>query len=115
MPVLTGEWISFKELESGKAYYPVFRKRAIEPVLKKLGNNPLGLFATLDQKIVRKVNQADMAAAVEAFVGVPILVEFWKGDDEFGPEVNILFDRNISRIFCTEDVAVLAGFVGKYV
>ncbi|MFH1492505.1 MAG: DUF3786 domain-containing protein [Candidatus Omnitrophota bacterium] len=115
LPALIGEWISFKELESGEAYYPAFRKRAIEPVLKKLGNNPQGLFSGLNKGIVRKVNQADAAAAVEAFAGVPILVEFWKGDDEFGPEANILFDRNISGIFCTEDVAVLAGFVAKYV
>jgi len=52
---------------------------------------------------------------VEAFLGVPILVKLWKGDEEFAPEANMLFDRSISRIFCTEDVAVLAGFVGKYV
>ncbi len=115
LPDLAGEWISFKELESGETYYPAFHKRAIEPLLKKYGHNPQGIFANLDEGIARKINQADAAVEVEAFLGVPILVKLWKGDDEFGPEANMLFDRSICRIFCTEDVAVLAGFVAKYI
>jgi hypothetical protein len=115
LPSLAGEWISFKELESGEAYYPAFRKRAIEPILRKYGSIPEGVFSVLDKGIGKKISQADAAVAVEAFVGVPIIVEIWKGDDEFGPEANMLFDRSISRVFCTEDVAVLGGFVAKYV
>ncbi len=112
---LAGEWISFKELESGEAYYPAFRKRAIDPILRKHGSNPQGLFMVLDKGIGRKIDQADAAVEVEAFAGVPILVEIWKGDEEFGPEANLLFDRSIIKIFCTEDVAVLGGFVAKYI
>ncbi len=115
LPGLSGEWISFRELESGEAYYPAFRKRAIEPILRKYGSNPQGIFSVLDRGIARKIDQADAAVAVQAFSGVPITLEIWKGDDEFGPEANMLFDRSISRIFCTEDVAVLGGFVAKYV
>ena len=115
LPGLSGEWISFKELESGEAYYPAFRKRAIEPILKKYGSKPEGVFSVLDKGIAQKIDQADAAVTVEAFTGVPIIVEIWKGDDEFGPEANMLFDRSIAKIFCTEDVAVLGGFVAKYV
>jgi len=115
LPGLSGEWISFKELESGEAYYPAFRKRAIEPILRKYGSKPEGVFSVLDKGIAQKIDQADAAVTVEAFIGVPIIVEIWKGDDEFGPEANILFDRSIAKIFCTEDVAVLGGFVAKYV
>jgi hypothetical protein len=110
LPALTGEWISFKELESGETYYSAFRKRAIEPLLRKYGTNPEGIF----KPTAKKLDQADAAIQLEAFSGVPIIVELWKGDDEFGPEANILFDRSVSRIFCTEDVAVLSGFVAKY-
>ncbi len=112
---LTGEWISFKELPGGEIYYPAFRKRAIEPILRKYAANPQGLFTVLDKKIAKSVNQADAAVEIEAFSGVPVLVEFWKGDDEFGAEANLLFDRSIARIFPTEDVVVLAGFVAKHV
>jgi hypothetical protein len=111
LPALSGEWISFKELPSGEAYYPAFRKRAIEPLLRKYGSNPEGIF----KGIAKKIDQADAAVTMEAFAGVPVMVEIWKGDDEFKAEANLLFDRSIARIFCTEDVAVLAGFVAKYV
>jgi hypothetical protein len=111
LPELSGEWVSFKDLESGDAYYPAFRKRAIEPILRKYGSNPEAIIKESSSKI----GNADAEIVKEAFDGVPILVEIWKGDDEFKPEANILFDRSIARIFCTEDVAVLGGFVAKYV
>jgi hypothetical protein len=115
LPELTGEWVSFKELSSGDAYYPAFRKRAIDPIIKKHGKNPQGIYAALDKVQGERLEQADAAITVVAFEKVPLLVEMWAGDDEFGPEANLLFDKSIEKIFCTEDIAVLGGFIGKYV
>jgi hypothetical protein len=115
MPGLTGEWISFKELAGGESYYPAFRKRAIEPILRKYGHKPENIFSCLERLPAKKVKQADAAIAVDTFEGVPALVELWAGDDEFEPEANMLFDKNISKVLCTEDVAVLAGFVAKHI
>ncbi|MBW1912080.1 MAG: DUF3786 domain-containing protein, partial [Deltaproteobacteria bacterium] len=39
----------------------------------------------------------------------PLALVLWKGDDEFPPEGNILFDKNISKILSAEDMAWLAG------
>jgi hypothetical protein len=35
----------------------------------------------------------------------------WKGDEEFPPEGNILFDRSIIGVLSAEDVAWLSGMV----
>lgn len=115
LPELTGEWISFKELAGGEFYYPAFRKRAIEPILSKYGSNPQNLLSVLDKGMAKKNNQADAAVVIDVFENVPVLVEIWKGDEEFGPEANMLFDRSIAEIFCTEDIAVLVGFVAKHI
>lgn len=115
LPGATGEWISFKELAGGESYYPAFRKRAIEPILNKYGSRPENIFSCLERLPAKKIKQADAAVSIETFEGVPVLVELWAGDDEFAPEANMLFDKNISRIFCTEDVVVLAGFVAKHI
>ena len=48
---------------------------------------------------------------MEVFEKVPVQIILWRGDDEFGPEANLLFDRSIARIFQTEDIAVLGGFI----
>jgi len=115
LPDVTGEWISFKEVPGGESYYPAFRKRAIEPIIRKYGKNPQNLFSALDRLPGKKLAQADAAIQLEIFPNVPAAVEIWKGDEEFGPEANMLFDRSIGLIFCTEDIAVLGGYVAKQI
>ena len=111
LPELTGEWVSFKELSGIQGYAEAFRKRAIEPIIIKYGKSPESILAVLERLPAKKAGQADVSIVVEVFAGVPALVELWRGDAEFEPEANILFDQSISRIFCTEDIVVLAQFV----
>ena len=115
LPQLTNQWISFKEMPGGDPYYPAFRKRAIEPILRKYGKNPEGLSTNLQRLSARIIDKGDVGILVEAFEKVPVLIEIWRGDAEFGPEVNMLFDKSIVKIFNTEDTAVLAGFVAASV
>lgn len=116
LPVVSGAWISFKELESGEAYYPAFRRRSIDLVVRKYGADPAAVAAVCARMpSARKTEQGDAGVIVEAFAGVPVQVIVWAGDEEFPPDATILFDRTIGSIFCTEDVAVLAGFVPRYI
>ncbi|MBU2062961.1 MAG: DUF3786 domain-containing protein, partial [Candidatus Omnitrophica bacterium] len=32
----------------------------------------------------------------------------WRGDDEFGPQANIHFDKSVQEVFCTEDIVVFS-------
>ncbi len=113
LPRLRNEWISFKELSGIEGYAPAFRKRAIEPVIRKYGLNPRALFTALERLPGKKSETGEVSIIVEAFEGVPALVELWAGDEEFGPEANMLFDKGITNIFCTEDTAVLAGLIAE--
>jgi hypothetical protein len=111
LPALTGEWLDFKEISGIEGYAPAFRKRSIEPVLRKYGVNPQGLLAALERLPGEKADKGDVGIILEAFEAVPVMVLIWKADEEFGPEANVLFDKSITGIFCTEDIVVLAGFV----
>jgi hypothetical protein len=113
VPVLTGEWLNFKELSGVEGYYSAFRKRSIEPIIRKYGSHPEGVLAALDRLPGKRVDQGDVGIVLEVFEGVPVLITLWRSDDEFGPEANILFDKSITKIFCTEDIVVLAGFVAS--
>lgn len=108
LPGISGEWVSFKELSGIEGYQPVFRKRVIERIIKKYTANPEVLFSAIERIPGKKIQQADMGIVLEVFEGVPILIELWKADDEFGSEGNVLFDKNITQIFCIEDIIVLA-------
>lgn len=61
------------------------------------------------------MEQGDIGIVLEAFQGVPALITLWRGDEEFGPEVNMLFDKSITQIFCTEDIVVLAGIIASQI
>jgi hypothetical protein len=113
LPFLTGEWMDFKELSGVEGYQAAFRKRSIEPIIRKYGSHPEGLLDALGRLPGKRVDQGDVGIVLEVFENVPALVTIWRGDDEFGPDANILFDKSITRIFCTEDIVVLAGFVAS--
>lgn len=113
LPLLSNEWLTFKELSGIEGYYAAFRKRSIEPIIRKYGAHPDGLLAALDRLPGKRVDQGDVGIVLEAFENVPAMVTLWRGDEEFGPDANILFDKSITKIFCTEDIVVLAGFVAS--
>ena len=111
LPPVAGEWISFKELVGGEGYYPVFKKRVIETIKRKHEEDPESLLELVERFRAKKAQVADVSVALETFESVPFLITFWKGDDEFGPELNVLYDKSITDISCTEDIVVLSEIV----
>lgn len=113
LPFLTAQWASFKELSGVEGYMPAFKKRALEPIIRKYGAHPEALLEVLDRLPAKRVDHGDIGIVIEAFEGVPVMINLWRGDEEFGPEVNMLFDKSITKIFCTEDIVVLAGIIAS--
>lgn len=107
LPAPSGEWVDFKELEGGEGYYPAFKKRTIDKVLKKYGADPDALLEIPGRIPSQKVESHETGIIIKALESVPILITISKADEEFGADANILFDRTISSIFCTEDIVVL--------
>ncbi|MDD1723305.1 MAG: DUF3786 domain-containing protein, partial [Methanothrix sp.] len=61
----------------------------------------------------RRMEGGDMALEVEALPGIMVRVIFWEGDEELPPEAVMLFDRALTGVYCTEDVAVLLMAVAQ--
>ncbi|MBI5145165.1 MAG: DUF3786 domain-containing protein [Candidatus Omnitrophica bacterium] len=114
LPLLTSEWLDFKELSGVEGYLAAFRKRAIEPIIRKYGQGPEGILEVLERFPAKRVEFGDIGIVLEAFEGVPVLITLWRKDEEFGPEANMLFDKSIIQIFSVEDVVVLAGMVAGW-
>ena len=53
---------------------------------------------------------ADHAFVFWLFPRLPILLQLWEGDDEFPPEVRLLYDTSASNYLPTEDLAVIARY-----
>ncbi len=113
LPGLTQNWISFQELDGGKGYYPTFKKRVLDPIIRKYAKSPGSLLSLVERFSAKRIQIADFGLSVEAFPKIPILITFWKSDDEFSAEANILFDASIKDILATEDTVVMAEFVAR--
>jgi len=111
LPPLERRWVSFKELAGVEGYTAAFRKRVIEPILRKYGNNPEKLLGVLEKLPGKKALEGDVGVVIEVFQSLPVLILLWRSDAEFGPEANMLFDESIKQIFCAEDIVVLAGMI----
>lgn len=107
---VTGEWIAYQEVPDGRFYLDAFVKRAKNPLLQGFGENPdlLGKLAARAFD-AEPFDHGDVSVVIKVLPLAPIALILWKGDDEFPPESNILFDRNISRLLSAEDIAWLAG------
>jgi len=111
IPPVTGEWISFRELDGGDGYYTAFKKRVLDRIVKKYGAHPEALPEKTPILNARKASFKDISVIIDVFDGVPVLVTLQAGDEEFDPEAHLFFDRSIKEILCTEDVAVMADLV----
>ncbi|MFA6372636.1 MAG: DUF3786 domain-containing protein, partial [Methanothrix sp.] len=104
----SGEWISFKETRDGKLFWPAFQESAIKPLVQSFLSDPDGLMQRLSSRLGgSRVEGGDVAFEVTTFPGVLVRLVFWKSDEELPPEASLLFDRGLTAIYSTEDVAVL--------
>jgi hypothetical protein len=107
---ITGEWITYREVESGEFYWSAFVKRAKAPLVGFFGHQPKKLLELAPKVGGRPTEQtADVTVIIQAFPRVELLLQLWEGDDEFPAEGNVLFDRSIGGYLSTEDIALTAG------
>lgn len=109
--VPSGEWISFKQIEGGETYYPAFHKGVIEPLLRKYGKNPRGIFSALERLGGEKIDICETAIEITTFPEIKVRIVLYEADEEFEPEANILFDRALTKIYSMEDITVFFHFI----
>ena len=106
---LSGRDIDFRSVPEGGFYWSAFVSRAKKPLLETFGHD-LDLYLQVAAALGGTPGtQGDASATFLALPLVPITHVLWRGDEEFPPDANILFDETIPRHLSTEDIAALAG------
>jgi hypothetical protein len=104
---LSDQLITYPELKEGANYFPSFHKRAVKPLIDYFGPLPEKLLKAAEPMGAVKSNLGDVSVTIPAFPRVPITLVLWKGDDEFPPNGNILFNSTILDYQPVEDVNIL--------
>jgi len=111
IPVLTGNWVSYREIPGASFYHSAFIKRAIDPLKKVFGEHVAGLLAAAEILGSQTIDSGDAGCEFRPFPHVPVRLILWAGDDEFAAEANIVFDESIKKTLLPEDIAWLAGML----
>ncbi len=109
---LTGELISYKNIPGAFNYYPVFASKNIDPILAKYKDLESLKEACLKLK-GKQLEIGDFSYEFDVFPKVPITIIYYKGDEDFPPSLDFLFDKLIQYIFSQEDVVVLCNLLSK--
>ncbi|GAB4503430.1 MAG: hypothetical protein Fur0043_04220 [Anaerolineales bacterium] len=108
---LTGKWISFADLPNGRIYEPAFQSYSGNEIVKAFGLNIAGFCRACEKAGGQPVALGDAAYAFQALPRLPLLVNFWCGDEDFSSTCKILFDASISHYLPTDVVAILGGML----
>lgn len=103
---LTGEWISFREFAGGDAYIGSFHNRSLVPLRNSFGDSPDLLPKAAEPLGAEALDFGDVGLRIPVFPKIPLAVVLWRGDSEFPPDANILFDKTANTILRTEDLAI---------
>ena len=103
----TNKLIAFRELPGGNVYSPTFSKRTMKPLSDYFGKEPALLVNAGKRLGGYQADYGDVAVTINAFSRVPITIALWKGDEEFAPEGNLMFNSTISDYLTNDDIHAL--------
>ena len=108
----SGELITYNDIPDGRLYYPNFVKRTSDLLLQLYAQEPEALIrAALRLGGIERPGLGDWAVVIPALPRVAYVFIIWKGDEEFPPQINVVFDRNITDYLPAEDITVLANMI----
>ena len=103
----TNKLIAFRQLSGGASYLSAFSQRTVAPLLRYFGKEPELLIDAAERLGGCKADYGDVAVRLMAFPRVPVTIILWRGDIEFAPRGNIVFDSAICDYLSSEDACVL--------
>lgn len=107
------EWISFIQLPGGPHHHAPFVLDAIDPLAKEFGNDLERFAEQLRSFGGKPIKIGDYGAVLPVFPKLPMAVCLRKGDDEFPPSANLLFDAGAAMHLTTAALWVLGVEVSR--
>jgi hypothetical protein len=84
------------------------------PILDLYGNNLEGFQSAAESLGGKSLDMADASYMLLPFPKIPLYYLLWVGDDEFEPNISILFDRSIEKHLAADAIWGLVNLVSNY-
>jgi len=92
-----GVWIGEKEIPGGELFFRGPHELPLAPLRELFGDRP-GLFRAVAARTGGlPMDMGDMSYQFRVLPRIPLVLVLWKGDEEFGPEVKVLFDKTVPQ------------------
>jgi hypothetical protein len=107
---VSGKWVPFRELEGGKKWYRLFEQRCEKP-LKKVADTYTDLFEDMihlfNGRQVENHYASDISLVLHPLPKVPLLICYWKPEDDLASDLNIFFDSRAEDNLNIESIYTL--------
>ncbi len=108
-----GEWVSEKDIPGGAAFFRGPHTLPTGEIVNTFGDDLDRFSKTCSDIGGRSLDMADAAFAFDIRPNIPVALLYWQGDEDFGAEAKLLFDRSISQHLALDIVYALAVIVCK--
>ena len=110
---LTGEWVSFADLPDGRMYNRAFQGYSGDELVKAFQLDLESLRAACEKGGGVMTLIGDAAYIFFALPRLPLLVNYWCGDEDFPSSCKILFDKSVSHYLPTDVCAILGSMLTR--
>ena len=105
--------ISVRDLKSAQ-FFQGPHELQTAPLLDLYGNNLEGFKSAAESLGGKSLDMADAAYMLLPFPKIPLYYLLWGGDDEFEPNLSILFNRSIEKHLAADAIWGLVNLVSHY-
>jgi Domain of unknown function (DUF3786) len=111
--LLVEQWISFAELPDGRMYNQAFQGYTGDELVRSFGLEVDAFKATCEKAGGIATPSGAAAYIFNVLPRLPILVNYWCGDEDFPSSCKILFDRSVSHYLPTDVCAILGSMLTR--
>ncbi len=110
---VSGRWISFAELPDGRFYNPAFQGYTGVELGRAFGNDLPALERAASRLNGVAQSLGDRAYAFDVLPRLPMLLAYWRGDEDFPAACQLLFDASAPHYLPTDGCAITGSLLTR--
>lgn len=107
---LSGEWVTLSALGSG-VHTTLASGGMFDPAVQRIAAHEDDLAQVLEKMGGIRMPKGEPGYQIPVFPFLPVYLQYWRGDEEFPPQLTLLWDRNTTQFLHYETVYYLTNFL----